>query len=97
MFFGGADDYRVADTLLALLRRAEEAEASVKACIKQVGEEARLRGAAEAERDRLREALRPFAEAARLAAISGRPPFQLCEASDYERARTALSGGGSKP
>lgn len=35
---------------------------------------------------RCEEALRPFAEAARNAEISGRPPFEFCSAGDYEKA-----------
>ena len=39
----------------------------------------------------LREALEPFSEGARMAAISGRPPFEFCDAVDYERAAEALA------
>lgn len=35
--------------------------------------------------------LSPFAEAARNAEISGRPPFEFVDASEYDRARQALS------
>lgn len=37
-----------------------------------------------------KEALRPFAEAASKAEISGYPPFQFCDARDYARARATL-------
>lgn len=42
--------------------------------------------------ERLVAALEPFSEGARMAAISGRPPFEFCDAADYRRARTALEG-----
>lgn len=42
----------------------------------------------------LEEALRPFAEAARNGGIAGRPPFEFCAASDYERAAALIHGGG---
>lgn len=42
--------------------------------------------AAEAQLQALREALEPFAEAARLAIIGGRPPHEFVGASDYDRA-----------
>lgn len=47
---------------------------------------------AEADNARLREALAPFAEAARKAEASGRPPFQFCSADDYTRAASASGG-----
>ena len=43
--------------------------------------------AAEAERDALREALEPFGEAGRMAAISGRPPGEHVDANAFSRAR----------
>lgn len=39
----------------------------------------------------VRVALEPFARAARQGEISGTPPFHFVDASDYERARRALS------
>lgn len=45
---------------------------------------------ARAEMDRLRAALKPFAEAARLASIGGRPPWEFVDASAYERAEALL-------
>lgn len=40
----------------------------------------------------LERALRPFAEAARLAAVNGNPVWYFCDARDYEAALAALSG-----
>lgn len=40
--------------------------------------------------DRLAKALEPFSEGARMAEISGRPPSEFCDASDYQDARAAL-------
>lgn len=44
----------------------------------------------------LAEALTPFAEAARLGAIGGRPPFEFASAHDYERARVAIDRAAGK-
>lgn len=46
--------------------------------------------AAEARADRLAKALEPFGEGARMAEISGRPPSEFCDASDYQAALAAL-------
>ncbi|MFN3858165.1 MAG: hypothetical protein ACK4RV_10465 [Caulobacter sp.] len=45
------------------------------------------------EVERLRELVRPFAEAGALAAISGRPPGEHVDASAFALARQALEGG----
>lgn len=42
-------------------------------------------------RERAEKLLRPFAEGARLGAISGKPPWQFCGADDYERAQKFLN------